>query len=110
LAVVIAGATWGAQRLAAYVQRLRRLRIVATTAQRLLRRHGLATRGQRLLVLEHHSARRIGLLTECARQAMWRLRNDRLGYRPPNRFQFRSVVAFAKDVTNDFGARVESLF
>ena len=39
LAVVIAGATWGAQRLAAYVQRLRRLRIVATTAQRLLRRH-----------------------------------------------------------------------
>jgi Homeodomain-like domain len=77
LAVVIAGTTWGAQRLAAYVQRLRRLRIVATTAQRLLRRHGLATRGQRLLVLEHHSARRIGLLTECARQAMWRLRNGR---------------------------------
>jgi hypothetical protein len=36
--------------------------------QRLLRRHGLATRRQRLLVLEHHSARRAGLLTERTRQ------------------------------------------
>src|SRR5499433_2503842 len=56
LAVAIAEATWGAQRLAAYAQRLWRLRVAASTVPRLLRRHGLATRRQRLLVLEHHSA------------------------------------------------------
>jgi transposase InsO family protein len=77
LAVAIAEATWGALRLAAYVQRLWRLRIAASTVQRLLRRHGLATRRQRLLVLEHHSAARAGLLTERTRQAVWRLRHGR---------------------------------
>src|SRR5262249_5795845 len=53
LAVAIAEATWGAQRLAAYAQRLWQLRVAASTVQRLLRRHGLATRRERLLVLEH---------------------------------------------------------
>ena len=37
LAVAIAEATWGAQRLAAYAQRLWRLRVAASTVQRLLR-------------------------------------------------------------------------
>jgi transposase InsO family protein len=77
LAVAIAEATWGAARLAAYAQRLWRLRLAASTVQRLLRRHGLATRRQRLLVLEHHSARQAGLLTERTRQALWRLRLGR---------------------------------
>jgi transposase InsO family protein len=77
LAVAIAEATWGAARLAAYAQRLWRLRVAASTVQRLLRRHGLATRRQRLLVLEHHSARQAGLLTERTRQALWRLRHGR---------------------------------
>jgi transposase InsO family protein len=77
LAVAIAEATWGAARLATYVQRLWGLRMSASTLQRLLRRHGLATRRQRLLVLEHHSARRAGLLTERTRRALWRLRYGR---------------------------------
>jgi len=77
LAVAIAEATWGAARLAAYAQRLWRLRVAASTVPRLLRRHGLATRRQRLLVLEHHSATRTGLLTERTRQALWRLRHGR---------------------------------
>lgn len=75
LAVAIAEATWGAARLAAYAQRLWRLRIAASTVQRLLRRHGLARRRQRLLILEHHSAQQAGLLTERTRQALWRLRH-----------------------------------
>src|SRR5262247_762847 len=75
LAVAIAEATWGAQRLAAYAQRLWRLRVAASTVQRLLRRHGLATRRQPLLVLEHHSARDAGLLTQRTRQVLWRLRH-----------------------------------
>jgi len=75
LAVAIAEATWGAARLAAYAQRLWRLRVAASTVQRLLRRHGLARRRQRLLVLEHHSAQQAGLLTERTRQALWRLRH-----------------------------------
>jgi transposase InsO family protein len=75
LAVAIAEATWGAARLAAYAQRLWRLRLAPSTVQRLLRRHGLATRRQRLLVLEHHSAQRAGLLTERTRQVLWRLRH-----------------------------------
>jgi len=53
------------------------MRIAASTVPRLLRRHGLATRRQRLLVLEHHSARRAGLLTARTRQALWRLRHGR---------------------------------
>ena len=77
LAVAIAEATWGAARLAAYAQRLWGLRVAASTVQRVLRRHGLATRRQRLLVLEHHSARRAGLLTERTRQILWRLRHGR---------------------------------
>jgi transposase InsO family protein len=77
LAVAVAEATWGAARLAAYAQRLWRLRVAPSTVQRLLRRHGLATRRQRLLVLEHHSARQAGLLTERTRQALWRLRHGR---------------------------------
>ena len=46
-----------------------------STVQRLLRRHGLARRRHRLLVLEHHSARQAGLLTERTREALWRLRH-----------------------------------
>lgn len=77
LAVAITEATWGCGRLAAHVYRWWRVRIAPSTIQRLLRRHGLATRRQRLLVLEHHSARRAGLLTERTRQALWRLRHGR---------------------------------
>jgi transposase InsO family protein len=50
-------------------------RAPASTVQRLLRRHGLATRRHRLLVLEHHSARDAGLLTQRTRQLLWRRRH-----------------------------------
>ncbi len=46
-----------------------------STVQRLLRRYGLATHRQRLLVLEHHSVRQAGLLTERTRRALWRVRH-----------------------------------
>src|SRR5262249_18244812 len=81
LAVAIAEATWGAQRLAAYALRLWRLRVAASTVQRLLRRHGLATRRQRLLVLELHSARDAGLLTQRTRPLF--LRAGAWGAPPP---------------------------
>ena len=77
LAVAITEATWGCARLAAHLYRWWRVRLAPSTIQRVLRRHGLATRRQRLLVLEHHSARRAGLLTERTRQALWRLRHGR---------------------------------
>src|SRR2546429_6684652 len=90
LAVAIAEATWGCARLAAYAQRLWRLHVAASTVQRLLRRHGLATRRQRLLVLEHHSARGAGLLTQRTRQAPWgappRRPPPRQGRHPPPPF------------------------
>jgi len=38
----------------------------------------LATCRRRLLVLEHHSARGIGLLTERTRQTLWRLRHGQM--------------------------------
>lgn len=75
LAVAIAEATWGCRRLAAYLRTTWRLTVAPSTLQRLLRRHGLATRRQRLLVLEHHSARQAGLLTERTRQHLWRRRH-----------------------------------
>jgi hypothetical protein len=51
--------------------------VAASTVQRLLRRPGLATRRERLLVLEHHSVRDAGLLTQRARHRLWRLRHRR---------------------------------
>lgn len=77
LAVAIAEATWGCRRLAAYLGRWYRLTIAPSTVQRLLRRHGLGTRRERLLVLEHHSARHAGLLTERTRRQLWRARHGR---------------------------------
>ena len=72
LALAIAQATWGARRLATYIARWWRLTLAPSTVQRLLHRYGLGTRRDRLLVLEHHSARQAGLLTERTRGALWR--------------------------------------
>src|SRR5262249_51661623 len=65
----------GAGGLAAYAQGLGGRGVAASRVRRLLRRHGLPTRRQRLLVLEHHSARDAGLLTQRTRQLLWRLRH-----------------------------------
>ena len=74
LALAIAQATWGCRRLAGYLARWWRLTLAPSTVQRLLHRHGLGTRRERLLVLEHHSARQAGLLTERTRRGLWRAR------------------------------------
>jgi transposase InsO family protein len=77
LSVAVSAATWGAARLAAYLQRQWRLRVAPSTVQRALRRAGLATRRQRLTVLEHHAVQTTGLLTERTRARLWRARHGR---------------------------------
>ena len=74
LSVAVAQATWGCSRLAAHLAHRWGLRVAPSTIQRLLRRTKLATRRQRLTVLEHHSARAAGLLTERTRRALLQAR------------------------------------
>jgi len=64
-------------RLAAQLARDRQTRLSPSTVQRILRRTGLPTRRQRLLVLEQHSARSAGLLTDRTRRELQRVRNGR---------------------------------
>ena len=71
LSVAVSAATWGAGRIAAYLQHRWQLRVAPTTVQRALRRTGLATRRQRLLVLEQRAVQTAGLLTARTRRAMW---------------------------------------
>src|SRR6476620_6308981 len=71
LSVAVSAATWGARRIAAYLQHRWQLRVAPTTVQRALRRTGLATRRQRLLVLEQRAVQTAGLLTARTRRAMW---------------------------------------
>lgn len=75
LSVAVSEATWGCARLAAHLAHRWGLPVAPSTIQRLLRRQGLATRRRRLLVLEHHSARAAGLLTERTRRALLRVRH-----------------------------------
>jgi transposase InsO family protein len=51
--------------------------LAPSTVYRALRRMGLRTRYERLLVLEHHSAKRAGLLTERTRRELERARRRR---------------------------------
>jgi transposase InsO family protein len=70
LALALAWPTWGPARLAVQLARPEHggWRVAPSTIYRLLRRLGLATRWQRLAVLETHSARAAGLLTERTRR------------------------------------------
>src|SRR5690242_1868829 len=70
LSVAVSAATWGAGRIAAYLQHRWQLRVAPSTVQRALRRAGLATRRQRLLVLEQRAVQTAGLLTERTRR-LW---------------------------------------
>ena len=70
LSVAVSAATWGASRIAAYLQHRWQLRVAPSTVQRALRRAGLATRRQRLTVLEHRALQTAGLLTERTRRAL----------------------------------------
>jgi transposase len=70
LSVAVSAATWGASRIAAYLQHRWQVRVAPSTVQRALRRAGLATRRQRLTVLEHRALQTAGLLTERTRRAL----------------------------------------
>jgi transposase InsO family protein len=72
LALALAWPTWGPVQLADQLRRREHggLRIAASTIYRLLRRMGLQTRWERLCVLEAHSARTAGLLTERTRRQL----------------------------------------
>jgi transposase InsO family protein len=70
----LAWPTWGPARLAALLGR-QGVRLAPSTVQRVLHRAGLGTRRERLTVLEHHSPRAVGLLTERTQRALWRARH-----------------------------------
>jgi len=71
LALALACPTWGPQRISDQLQ-LEGVTISPSTIWRALRRLGLNTRVDRLLVLEMHSARSAGLLTERTRRNLAR--------------------------------------
>jgi transposase InsO family protein len=76
IALALAGPSFGPQRLADQLSS-QGVRLAPSTIHRLLRRVGLGTRRERLGVIEHHSARTVGLLTERTRQKLLRARFGR---------------------------------
>lgn len=76
IALALAWPSWGPQRLSDQLVR-QGLRKAPSTIHRVLRRVGLGTRRERLGVVEHHSARNIGLLTERTREKLRRARFGR---------------------------------
>lgn len=71
IAMALAWPAWGPQRLSLQLER-EGLVVSPSTIWRALRRVNLGTRVQRLLVLETHSAKRAGLLTERTRRNLSR--------------------------------------
>lgn len=76
LGMALSWPTWGPRRLSAQLSRSC-VRVAPSTIHRLLRRAGLATRHERLAVLEHHSARAAGLLTQRTRRRLLQVRYGR---------------------------------
>ncbi len=70
IAMALAWPTWGPNRLAVQLAHQQGIEIAPSTVYRTLRRVGLGTRRERLVVLEHHSARSAGLLTERTRRQL----------------------------------------
>lgn len=73
LAEALAQPAWGPQRLSDQLA-LRGICVAASTVYRALKRHRLGTRMERFGVLEQHSARRAGLLTERTRKLLAKAR------------------------------------
>lgn len=73
LAEALAHPAWGPQRISDQLA-MRGTAVAASTVYRALRRHGLGTRHQRFGLVEQHSARQAGLLTERTRRALARAR------------------------------------
>ncbi len=76
IALALASPTWGPQRLSDQLLS-QGVRLAPSTIHRLLHRVGLGTRRERLGVIEHHSARTVGLLTERTREELLRARFGR---------------------------------
>jgi transposase InsO family protein len=76
IGLALAGPSFGPQRLADQLSS-QSVRLAPSTIHRLLRRVGLGTRRERLGVIEHHSARSVGLLTERTREKLLRARFGR---------------------------------
>jgi transposase InsO family protein len=73
LAEALAQPAWGPQRISDQLA-LRGIDVAASTVYRALKRHRLGTRMERFGVLEQHSARRAGLLTERTRKVLAKAR------------------------------------
>ena len=73
IAWALAEPAWGPQRLSDQLAR-QGIEISASTIYRALKRHRLGKRAQRLVVLERHSAKTAGLLTERTRKAIEKAR------------------------------------
>jgi transposase InsO family protein len=73
LAEALAQPAWGPQRISDQLA-LRGIHVAPSTVHRALRRHGLGTRMKRFGVLERHSARSAGLLTERTRKELAKAR------------------------------------
>jgi transposase len=69
LALALSWPSWGPQQVSDQLA-LRGVRVAPSTVYRALRRHGLGTRRERLGLLEQHSARCAGLLTERTRRQL----------------------------------------
>lgn len=76
IALALASPTSGPQRFADQLLS-QGVRMAPSTIHRLLRRVGLGSRRERLGVVEHHSARSVGLLTERTREKLLRVRFGR---------------------------------
>ncbi|CAN5882410.1 hypothetical protein BH20GEM1_BH20GEM1_04110 [soil metagenome] len=74
VAYALSWPTWGAGRVAAQLAFLDLAQVAPSTVQRILRRHGFPTRRERLALLEAHSARHAGLLTDRTRRALAKTR------------------------------------
>ena len=75
IALALSWPTWGPNRLSTQLARQQGLAIAPSTVYRTLRRVGLGTRRERLGILEHHSARRAGLLTDRTRRRLRQARH-----------------------------------
>jgi len=77
VAMALTWPTWGPQRISDQSQ-IEGVTVSATTVWRALHRLGLGTRAERLLVLEVHSAKTTGLLTDRTRRNLARRKTCRV--------------------------------
>lgn len=73
IALALSWPSFGPQQLSDQLA-MRGIEVARSTVYRALRRHGLGTRRERLGILEQHSARRAGLLTERTRREIQKVR------------------------------------